>query len=298
MSTLCVQSIPTTADDATFRAWGKVISDALQTIGITKTADTGQIDWTAATRTASVDTMVGYEIRQFTDTLQGTTPVFLKVEYGSGQTILRGCIRITVGQGSNGTGTLTGTTSTTAYLGQTAGSALTWDSYLSVNSGTFTFALWVKQGLNNGSAFYISRIKDSSGVDTSTGVNIGWISSYNTGVPQSGWQYLPASGTVYPTTPMASPMCAFPRVDVDISTLGLNSGMYPIYPNLGYPGNPDYTLVYNPAGFGDGVYVISLPLYGATHNFILVGGCYTTAAWKSINGAPVSPFWSLALRYE
>lgn len=297
MATLTTRSIPTTTDDATFRAWGKIFSDALEAIGVTKTTDTGQIDWTTATRTASTDTMVGYEIRQFTDALQGTTPVFLKVEYGSGVSILRATVRITVGQGSNGTGSLTGNLSTTAYLGVVSAKTYLCDSFYSVNSGTFTLAWWVNGVYTDGaSGYYIARTKDSSGVDTADGVNIGWLGSYS-GIA-SGWQYLPASGVAYPATPLQTPMCACPPT-LETLTYGLNGGVYPIHPNRGYPDNPDLgALAYaNRVSSIPGA-VVGISIYGVTHYFITLGlNSPGSSGSRLLNGVNTAG-WSLMLRYE
>lgn len=96
-------------DTATFVAWGKNISDSLAAVGLTKTADTGQIDWsTAVYNSTSTNTVVGYEIWRFNDALQATAPIFLKIEYGNGSAITRPAVFVTVGTGSNGAGTLTG----------------------------------------------------------------------------------------------------------------------------------------------------------------------------------------------
>lgn len=299
MATLITRSIPTSSDDATFRAWGKIFSDGLESIGITKTADTGQIDWATATRTAGVDTMVGYEIRQFTDALQGTAPVYIKVEYGSGATNLRAAVKITVGYGSNGTGSLTGNLSIAAILGVAAAKTVSCDSFYSVNDGTFTLAWWVNGNYTDiANGYYIARTKNSSGVDTADGVNIGWVGSYSG--TASGWQYLPASGVAYPSTPMINPMCAFPTTTVgtaDNLTMGLNGGVYPIHPNIGYPGNPDLGALVYPTRVSSvpGV-VVSIQIYGSVHNFITLGHTSTGAA-RSINGS-ASISWSLMLRYE
>lgn len=94
--------------DANFRIWGKWISDNLTALGITKTADTGQIDWTTVTRPLATNTAQGYEIRKFNDALDGTYPQYFKIEYGSGGATDRPSIWLTTGTGSNGSGTLTG----------------------------------------------------------------------------------------------------------------------------------------------------------------------------------------------
>jgi hypothetical protein len=94
-------------NDATFRAWGADLSAAFAEVGLVKTADTGQINWTTVSRPAT-NTVAGYEIWRYAD-----SSVFLKIEYGNGQSTNDSfTLHITVGQNSNGSGTLTGATST------------------------------------------------------------------------------------------------------------------------------------------------------------------------------------------
>ena len=97
--------------DAAFRTWGSAISSALTTIGLTNTSDTGQINWTTVTR-PTANTMAGYEIWRFNDTLQSTRPIFIKLEYGTGSNVLYPHMVASIGTGSDGAGTLTNPTST------------------------------------------------------------------------------------------------------------------------------------------------------------------------------------------
>lgn len=95
--------------DATFRAWGSAISTALQAVGLVLTTDTGQINWTTATKAAVSATSVGYEIYRLNDGLQATKPVFMKIEYGSGNSGTSQIgIWITFSTSTNGAGTLNG----------------------------------------------------------------------------------------------------------------------------------------------------------------------------------------------
>jgi hypothetical protein len=81
--------------------------------GLVQTSDTGQFNpaaypaWPGSTSTY----MAGYWIFRFNDAAQSTDPIFMKVEVGRSGTPASGVnFRITVGQGSNGSGTITGTT--------------------------------------------------------------------------------------------------------------------------------------------------------------------------------------------
>jgi hypothetical protein len=99
--------------DATFRNWGLELSTALQATGLAQTADTGQINWTTVLRPTTASASAGYEVYAFTDTLQATDPIFIKIEYGSGP-LSNGQqpgIWITIGTSTNGAGTLGGSLS-------------------------------------------------------------------------------------------------------------------------------------------------------------------------------------------
>lgn len=96
------------ANDAWFRGL-KNFSDALTALGIPKTADTGQVDWTTVTVPAS-GTYTPYEIRRLNDSYQSGDPLFMKIQYGrltmnSNSTPV---IQISLGTGSDGSGGLTG----------------------------------------------------------------------------------------------------------------------------------------------------------------------------------------------
>lgn len=104
--------------DATFRAWAQAVSNGIAAAGLVKTADTGQVDWTAGTQTrAGASGAVYYEIWRFTDALQATRPVFIKVIYnGNGSTTSGGVLGFQIGYSTNGAGAFTG--NYTAVSGQ------------------------------------------------------------------------------------------------------------------------------------------------------------------------------------
>lgn len=93
--------------DAEFRAWGKDYSDHLALVGLVRTADTGQIDWSTVLRPGAINTAAGYEIWRFDDTLQATAPIFIKIEYGTFNVLDRPAIWLTIGRGSDGAGNIT-----------------------------------------------------------------------------------------------------------------------------------------------------------------------------------------------
>jgi hypothetical protein len=156
------------AGDAAFRAWGKGLSDALVAVGMVRTADTGQINWTTAT--APANNYSGYEIFRFNDALQTTHPLFLKIEYGAPASGAPQ-IRTQFGKGSNGAGALTGAFG--AALVQTTSNVLgTAPCYVSSGDGSeLLIAMW--PSIASWPFFlYVERSRDAAGVPTGTAFSL------------------------------------------------------------------------------------------------------------------------------
>lgn len=100
--------------DAGFRAWAQAIHDTLVAVGLVQTSDTGQIDLTTVTTPGTNNTDAGYEIWRFNDAAQGSDPAFFRINYGRGAAAGRCRLQVVLGTGSNGSGTISGTTLTSA----------------------------------------------------------------------------------------------------------------------------------------------------------------------------------------
>lgn len=160
-------------NDGTFRAWGSELSARLAAIGLVQTSDTGQINWTTVTRPA-INTAAGYEIWRFNDSLQGSSPIFLKVEYGTATgAVTNPFVWITAGTGTNGSGTLTGsvTNRMTAATAASATSATNWPSYACCVEGlAWVAGKWQAAGATRGTYFFaVSRTCDNAGTPTGDG---------------------------------------------------------------------------------------------------------------------------------
>lgn len=102
---------PTNNTDANFRLWGGGISAALATVGLVKTADSGQIDWTTVVKPTAAGQSRGYEIWRFDDALQATQPVFIRLDYGSGSVSANNPgLYVALGTATDGAGLLTSAT--------------------------------------------------------------------------------------------------------------------------------------------------------------------------------------------
>lgn len=154
--------------DALLRDWGSKLSAAIQAVGLVKTADTGQIDWSTVTTGTGIR---GYEIFRFNDTLQATAPIFLKLEYGGNNAQV--VFKTTVGKGTDGAGNITGVLH--AALSTTNASQDTTNDYVSyVSSGDgsmLNFALFPawNAAYSPMLKFSLERSRDAGGNPTTTG---------------------------------------------------------------------------------------------------------------------------------
>ena len=109
MATYVWNSSISQSTNTTFQAWVNEIFTALVTqCGLTQTADTGQMAVPCVSAVPAINTLAGYYVFSFNDTLQGTAPIFLRLDFGTGSVATLPLIEITVGTGSNGAGTITG----------------------------------------------------------------------------------------------------------------------------------------------------------------------------------------------
>lgn len=162
-----------TTGDADWQALVTLLSAALTTVGFIKSADTGQINPATTTRPTS-GSYAGYEIRYFNDSLHATKPVYTKLEYGRGGSNAQNAlvIRVTVGSGTNGSGTITGTTYF-AQLGvpsqNNVGSTGTYQWYIAGDDGYIAIA--AARGMPGGQWFWaLCRTSGDDGEHNSEGL--------------------------------------------------------------------------------------------------------------------------------
>lgn len=163
--------------DAMFREWGSELSAKFAAAGLVQTSDTGQIDWGTVTR-AGTNSNAGYEIWRFDDTQQSSAPIFMRMDYGTGANASGPRLQITVGTGSNGSGTITGTALTSARSVIGANSAQTSDtsrnSYVCVTEGFFGLNWKVGAGTGVEGWFFLNRT-NTAGTPDATGAFVLWI---------------------------------------------------------------------------------------------------------------------------
>lgn len=106
MTTASWSTVLDHSTDAAFRTWGSELNTKFASVGLVQTADTGQINWTTATR-AGTNADAGFEIWRLS-----SSNLYFRINYGTGSSTATPRLSLQVGQGSNGSGTLTGQTST------------------------------------------------------------------------------------------------------------------------------------------------------------------------------------------
>lgn len=171
------------SSDAAFRTWGLEFNTKLSFVGMVQTADTGQINWSTVTR-AAISSVAGYEIWKLS-----SGNLYFKIEYGSGTATTIPAFWITVGTGSNGSGTLTGQTSTRAEMGQVstaiASTTTNYQSYLCATANYFgiSWKLLSASAVNSTPRLFFTAAQtvDNTGTATSVGYEI----EYTTGIGQT-----------------------------------------------------------------------------------------------------------------
>lgn len=151
--------------DAGFRAWGQMVHDGFLAVGLVNTADTGQIDLRTVATPGTNGTFAGYEIWRFDDADQATEPIYFKFEYGRGGLASNPNYRITVGTGSNGSGTISN-----ASAALTAGMAASIGTkgyiHMALVDGAFHFFLCIKTDQNDENNFRTTQIERMKTADT------------------------------------------------------------------------------------------------------------------------------------
>lgn len=156
---------------AMFRAWCTFIHDAFL-LGFSAGSDSGQVDLTTVAAPSSTAQSMGYKIYKTND---GLTQVFVKVEFGSSSPAAVPSIWITVGTGTNGAGTITGTVllSRTQLCTATSDAVTQHPCYASGTTSRICFAIFLAAATYP-IWFSLERRKDTSIADVDTGVIIDW----------------------------------------------------------------------------------------------------------------------------
>lgn len=278
--------------DAEFRAWGAAINAAFTAMGLVKTGDTGQIDWTTVLKPTVANTVAGYEMWRFNDTLQATAPVFIKMEYGTGGGVTIQSLWMTVGTNTNGAGSLLGQVGARYRCFATTADAANYISYFSGANNRIAFALNANKNASNniGMILSVERTKDATGADDATGICMFSMGGSSATVFNAQDQIVPFTGVV----PAADASPAIASGTGTSGVFGTDVGVFPHFPVFGKALPPELGLLsYKNADIA-AISQISVTLYGTAHNYLALGnnGLGYSAASRQ------DPNMTLAMRYE
>jgi hypothetical protein len=292
------------ATDASFRAWGKPISDLMQSAGLTKTADTGQIDWTTVVKPTTTYSLTGYEIRKLSNATLGD--VYFRIEWRTQSATYASQLRVSLGSGTDGAGNLTGVyMSSVGYFdtlssGANRSTTTNYTSYCFVDDGTFALAL--NPGMGNGSTytdlFVFARTSDSDGTYNGNG----WMIAHAGSSGQTFFRYWSSELKFCPNTNItnyATPVCfpyPYAATQASIEYTG-HYGAVCVIAHATPKRNWHKNMVcLNSADAAVGATVTATVL-GATHTYLSLGTTYRAVAGGP-NGNNANDKGALALLWD
>ena len=268
---LSTTTLPRSSSNAEFQGWGKQISDAIANCGIIKQSDANvgtQIDWATVAAPSATNQSRGYEIYAFDDAMQATTPVYFKIEYGSGSASATPSLWLTTGNGANASGNITGNTSSRGQFTGTSGAANVTSYYSGANN---RFCMLFASGGAVVSHIHVGmeRTLNSNGNVTADGLAI--IGGYSTSWRQVLW--MPVTGNVTPWEQTASAIMPG-TVAGSGAPMAMPGGehlaVYPLFFNKGavwFPPQTMFLLMFN-GNFTNGTKQ-EIPIYGANVDYIV-----------------------------
>jgi hypothetical protein len=236
---------PQANNNTDFRALFANVSAQILSAGMVKAADTGQIDFTSVISPNNASQVAGYEIWHFNDAFQASSPVYWKIEYGSGSQNTYPACWITLGTGSTGNGFVTGVTSNrwvnpnskTIGIAMGANSANSYNCYFSGDPSRFN--CWLMQtavnstvglGSTHNMGFAMERTKDANGNDTGEGI---LFTSFGTGFNQYLWDTRIGQLNIGSTTSGQAQNLNLLMPTVGNGVNGANTSVYPVFHSRG-----------------------------------------------------------------
>lgn len=283
MTTATTNTVIDHTTDAAFRTWVAEVIAQLIAVGLTQTADTGQINTSTVTRPAA-NTAAGYAIFRFNDTAHSTTPIFIKLEFGTGTGTTNPFMWITVGQSTNGAGTVNSTAvMTRVAVGPPTGIASTVTPYISrFCYNTTQGILWMAWKIGGAGVatsslggFLITRSTDAAGAVTTDSFQLITNSATATGSgTNAGFTQVISglTGFAYTASPWPSSNWSSHPFNLTTSLYASNAQCFPCWqftPVVGINANMACALQ-SEVGMHS---TVTVALVGVTtHTFIQVGG--------------------------
>lgn len=253
------------SSNANFQAWAGMIHNALISGGWIDTLDTGSTDPTSATAPANGSYI--FKVYKMGDTLQATSPCFMKIRYGSSGASLQASMGVTLGTATNGSGTLTNATTEILSAGATifASSAV---CYVSTDTNRFSCAMFTTATNNSTSfSFQVERSHDNTGADDTV---LPYVFIWGTlGTITNGWR----GQCIFPdNTQTVQEILNFGFALPTQSTFKGNSFFSPVVPQIGMVGNAIIAGYAKTADLGlasvGQTTTFSVSFYGTSHTLI------------------------------
>lgn len=280
-----------TITDAEFRAMYSFIANCLEAGGIARTADTGQVNLATMTFPGTNDAAAGYEIRAFSDALQATVPIYLKLEPARWYSANVMGFYITIGTGSDGAGNITGVKwARQLYVINNATIVTGAKNY--VSAGTNRFAFTIGTAIANGMMFSLERTKDLAKAPTGDGLIMFFAQNSEAFL---GGQYIPFTGSTPPRETVGS---CFPPTQ---QTTGLHlNGNVAVYPVYSYGVGETIAPSENWSGVFHANFAADVPftanVLGSNQVMMYLGNATTQAVQRG--SSPTLTNFNIAMRYD
>jgi hypothetical protein len=277
-----------------------VSGGASGTVTVALTTQSNETHAGSGTTTAIASVPVSayaYEIWAPGDALQtGATAYYFKMEYGFSATIMG--MRVQLGTGTNGAGTLTGSTTTAITFPTsgtaTMGGAVTFECDFSGDAGRFGCILWRNNTFSTGIwPFFIERTLATDGTPSSLGVTVVGL----TGIIAAGLSYKQQTIVfgVGAANQILQPCVLTAVAGATLTdTFNNNIAISPVFPDIGYFLNPMTVCgAMRASDIGEGG-ILSTTLYGATRLYL----CSNSGGWLTQMSAETQAGGRLMMRYD
>lgn len=270
--TLITTTVPRSNSNAEFQAWGSQISAAIANCGLIKESDANvgtQINWATVAAPNAATQSRGYEIYRFDDAMQATTPVYFKLEYGSGSSNTIPGLWLTVGSGANGSGNVTGNTTTRQTIVSLT-SAVAKTSYYSGANNRLCFVFCAGGTTQEQMTMGLERTLDANGAVTADGLAIILSNSFTKF--QALWTPTTGNVTAWESTFGVLTPSTIPNSGLRRGNAGAHLAYYPFFFNQGAKWFPPQTMfvAYFTGEFVTGVSA-PIPVYGANVFYMPMG---------------------------
>lgn len=271
MATRTQSKAPTNSTDILFRAWGSEFDAAMTAAGLVDTAATGGINFTTVLHPTAAGTKTGFKVYRFADALQSSSPIFIKANFGSGDTGANSpAIWLTIGTQHDGAGSLSGNVTDEFEVQSNSGTATTTTYSCNSSGSTSRIAIQMFAGSDSAFLFFIDRIKADDGTNSDSGVIFG-ATDYISSIGSFGCVYKEGTGGTFYRN--AQFVVAVPKTGTGIA--GADTGLYsPKFFKGVELNNPDVVLLFFRVDITQGTQ-FSATVNGSVHTYRAVSTTVT-----------------------